>query len=78
MKTTIAQRKKAAGWINNDARKSLVYAGKLRPGNKDGEKCLCCSSLSRNHDRCQEHDIPTGINSYCPGFSQKQHELGKE
>lgn len=79
MKTTIAQRKKAAGWVNNDARKGLVLAGILRPGNKDGEKCLCCRSLGRNHDRCQLHDIPTGINSYCLGFSLKQdNKLGKE
>lgn len=74
MKTTIAERKKTAGWLNNSARLSLVAAKKLRAGNKDGEKCLCCTQLSNQHDRCRQHDIPTGINSYCPSFTQRKVE----
>jgi hypothetical protein len=69
MKTTIADRRKAAGWITNDVRKQLVSQGKLRPGNTTGQKCLCCKHL--RNDRCVKHDIPTGINAYCRSFEQK-------
>lgn len=79
MKTTIAQRKKAAGWITSDVRQALVNKGKLRPGNKDGQKCLCCKHLNGNYDRCTLHDIPTGIKAYCTSFAAircPKHDTG--
>jgi ParB/RepB/Spo0J family partition protein len=73
-KTTIAQRKAAAGWITNDARKKLVSEGKLRPGHLDGEKCMCCNQFNGN-DRCNLHDIPTGANAYCKDMISKTTEV---
>lgn len=74
-RTTIAERKKAAGWITNDTRKSLVAQGKLSPGNKNGEKCMCCRSML--NDRCSLHNFPSGVNSYCLSFSLKAKEPGR-
>lgn len=67
-RSTIAERKKAAGWISNDLRKQRVAQGKLRPGNKNGEKCMCCGFMG-SFGRCGKHDFPTGVNSYCRSFA---------
>lgn len=71
------QKRFRAGWVTATERKQLVQAGKLKPGNTDGQKCLCCTHLSSNQNHCTKGDFATRVNCWCDNFELKKDRQDK-